>query len=500
MNKPNSILTTSLPLALVLGVTACATDTETDDLQPSVSETSDGGDDDGATTAGDDSDGGDTMSATTDTGDDDGGAEQSVYDVAASLDDYSVLVAAVDKAGLADALRDPAADLTVFAPDNQAFTDLLGAIGASGLDDLSAEQLRPILMYHVLGSQVDSVAATAAATNDEIVTGLGGSIQLSIDAGNIALEDTAFVEVADVQASNGIIHGIDAVILPSITDVVVSDSSFSNLATALVAADTDSSAPNLVGTLDDNAGDFTVFAPVDQAFADLVGALPAATGIGGLGDFSTSQLIPVLKYHVAGGSVMSSAITGDLTLDTLGGSAAITVGGGVAIDGANVTTVDILTANGVIHVIDGVILPSIADVVTTAPEFAQLAGLVGAADGDPNTSPKVGAALDGAAPSGAWTLFAPTNDAITGLSVTAPGGQGLTDILLFHALDGGVFASDALGMTDVNAPTLNGGEITVNGGTGVVITPADGGAANVVTTDYLTANGVIHAIDAVLLP
>ena len=441
--------------------------------------------------------------AEAESGDGDGdGAGQSIYDVASSLDDYSTLVAAVDKAGLAAALQDPAAELTVFAPDNDAFADLLGAIGASSLDDLSAEQLRPILLYHVLGQEIDGAAATMAATNGDTVTGLGGSIQLSFDGTAINLDGIAQVEAADVAASNGIIHGIDAVILPSITDVVVSDDSFSSLAAALVAADGDASMPNLVGTLDDNAGDFTVFAPTDAAFGDLVGALPASTGITGLGDFASTQLIPVLKYHVVPGAVMSSDLVAPTDVATLGGTAQITLDGGVQIDGASVTTVDLLTANGVIHVIDGVILPSIADVVVTAPEFEQLAGLVVAADGDAATTPKVGTALDGAAPSGAWTLFAPTNEAITGLSVTAPSGQGLTDILLFHAVDGAapVFAADALGLDMAAVTTVNGSDITVDGGTAVTITPADGGSATVQTADYLTANGVIHSIDAVLLP
>ena len=134
-------------------------------------------------------------------------------------------------------------------------------IGASSLDDLSAAQLKPILLYHVLGIEVDSTAASAAASNDETITGLGGTIQLGTSGSSIQLDGSALVEVPDVDASNGIIHGISGVILPSITDVVVSDDSFSSLETALTVADGDASNPMLASTLDDDGGTFTVFAP-----------------------------------------------------------------------------------------------------------------------------------------------------------------------------------------------------------------------------------------------
>ncbi|MCA9618108.1 MAG: fasciclin domain-containing protein, partial [Myxococcales bacterium] len=437
-----------------------------------------------------------------------GGAElQNIYDVARSLDDYSSLVAAVDKAGLADALKDSSASLTVFAPDNDAFAALLSAVGASSLDDLSAEQLRPILLYHVLGTEVDAEAATAAAQSNTKVDGLGGGIQLSLDGMTIRLDDTASVEVADVQASNGVIHGIDAVILPSITDVVVSDTRFSSLATALGVADQDPSDPGLVAALDDNAATFTAFAPTDDAFAALVSALSASpsTGITGLGDFAGYQLIPVLKYHVVAGAAVRAAEVSDGPITTLGGQVVASTGSGVTIDAASVTIADILTKNGVIHVVDGVLLPSITDVVTTAPELSALAGAVIAADGDGATSPKVAPALDAAAASGAYTLFAPDNAAFAALG-QAPSGQALTNVLLYHVLNQStaVYAADALGL---NSPTpfdtlLSGGQITVSTDGSQVIIDDSGSQvdATVGAPNYFTENGVIHVIDKVLLP
>ncbi len=436
-----------------------------------------------------------------------------IYDVASSLSDYSTLVAAVDKAGLAGALQDESASLTVFAPDNDAFAALLDAIGASSLDDLSAEQLRPILLYHVLGTEVDGAAASSAAMNGDKVTGLGGSIQLSLAGAAIQLDGAAIVEVADVGASNGIIHGIDGVILPSITDVVVSDAAFSSLATALTVADTDTSDPDLVATLDDDDGTFTVFAPPNDAFTALVTALSGSpsTGITGLGDFQSHQLIPVLKYHVVAGAAVVSGEVSTGPIVTLGGTVSADTSSGVTIDGATVTIANLLTSNGVIHVVDAVLVPSIADVVTTAPEFSSLAGAVAAADGAAGTSPKVGAALDAAAASGAYTLFAPDNAAFAALGA-APSGQALTNVLLYHVFNEStaIYALDALGL---NAPTAfdtllgsaAGEQVTVS----AVGDPPDGvelddagSATNAAVTavNYFTANGVIHRINKVLLP
>ena len=498
--------TTALALAGAMTLSACADDSDGDTTGNVTAE-------EGGETTADASDTADSADATDSAGTadsadgSDSAAEMSVYDIACGTEGYESLCAAVDKAGLGEVLDDPNGSFTVFAPDNDAFAALLGAVGASSLDDVTVDQLTPILLYHVLGAEVDSTAATDAAGMNAKVDALGGSIQLSIDGENISLDGTAIVNLPDVQASNGIVHGIDAVILPSITDVVVSTDGFSSLEAALGLADGDDSMPNLVGTLDDNAGTFTVFAPTDDAFAALMSALPEESGIAGLGDLSSTQVIPILKYHVVAGAAVSSGEVATGPVTTLGGTAQADISNGVMIDAANVVTADIITANGIIHVIDSVLVPSIADTVTTAPEFEQLAGLVGAADGDANTTPKVGAALDGAATNGSWTVFAPSNDAISGvlaaLGDSAPSGQDLTNLLLFHAIDGaapGVYASTAVTLDNAAVPTALGPSVTVNGGDGVTVSPSVSGSANVIVTDYLCANGVIHMVDDVLIP
>jgi transforming growth factor-beta-induced protein len=436
-------------------------------------------------------------------------AEQNIYELASSLEQYSSLVAAVDKAGLASALQDESASLTVFAPDNDAFAALLANIGASSLDDVTAGQLRPILLYHVLGSEVDSAGALAAAEGNEKVAGLGGSIEFDLEGTTIVLDGIADVVAPDVQATNGIIHGISSVILPSITDVVVSSDDFSTLELALGLADGDASQPNLVGTLDDNAGEFTVFAPPNAAFTALVTALAGnpSTGITGLADVESYQVIPILKYHVVGAAVPAADVpNGPVT--TLGGTANATTTNGVQINGVTVTIANLYTRNGIIHVIDGVLLPSIADVVTTAPEFSELAEVVGAADAGTGI-PKIGPALDAPAATGAYTLFAPNNAAITALGNGAPSNQALTDVLRYHVLNQptAIYAADALGLaapTPFNTllGTTANQRITVSStGSSVVLDDTGApGTADVLVVNYFTSNGVIHIIDKVLIP
>jgi len=293
-------------------------------------------------------------------------------EIATSTADFSVLAAAVTKAGLVGALGGQ--NLTVFAPTNAAFTALLTAIGKTSLDQLSAEQLRPILLYHVLGTKVDAATALGVATGAGKVQTLGGTAKLAKVGSDLVLDGKAKVTSADVMASNGIIHVIDQVILPSITDVVVSSDSFSSLETALTVADADASTPNLIGAFDDDAAALTLLAPNDAAFAGALTAngladLPAlVTALGG-----APGLIDVLKYHAAAGKLFAAdVIAADGTaVPTLLTSASVTVtvsggvvtlnqgvdSGFVGLNDSKVIQTDLYTSNGVIHVIDRVIAP-----------------------------------------------------------------------------------------------------------------------------------------------
>jgi transforming growth factor-beta-induced protein len=415
-------------------------------------------------------------------------ATANVVEVAASAQ-FTKLLAAVQRAKLDGVLADPAKKFTVFAPTDAAFDALLAALGVT-LDSLSEDQLRAILLYHVIDTEVRSTAALELAGRSEKAAALGGKIALSVVGETLTLDGSAKVTMADVPASNGVIHVIDQVILPSITDVATTDTRFSNLAAALTLADTDATAPKLVAALDDDAAatKLTVFAPTNDAFMALIGAIATPTGISKLDDLKPYQLIPVLKYHVAAaGRVLAKEVMAG-SLDTLGGKATLETAGGVAIDGAAVIVPDIITSNGVIHAIDQVILPSIADIVTTDAAFMDLAKTVSLPE-----NAAVATALDG----GSFTLFAPSNAAFPDAPTA-----GLTETLLFHAVPNVVYAKAAVAMTNPTsaATALAGKSVSIKAETSpaAVTVRGDAVTATVIATDYLASNGVIHIIDQVL--
>jgi transforming growth factor-beta-induced protein len=454
-------------------------------------------------------------------------AAKNIVEVAQGDARFSTLVSAVIKADLATALSAASADgLTVFAPTNDAFAaleaDLKTKLGISGLGDLTPAQLKPILLYHVLNKKVDAAAATTAATammkipfaSGAGLGDLGGSIQLKFEAGKIKIDDRATVVEPDVMASNGVIHAIDKVLLPSIADIAVADGRFKLLVAAAGLADTDASKPDLVKTLDTDSASVTVFAPIDAAFVALVDGLKgsddgAKTGIAKLTDFAPYQVIPVLKYHLAPGVVLSKAITATATkVSTQGGKVSVVIDGGKAkIDKAEVLVADLVASNGIVHAISKVMLPSITDVATTSAAFSELAKAIEATDAVAATSPKLASTLDGDGP-GTFTVFTPINAAVAALpaAATTPG-QGLTNVILLHALGSTVYASDALKLdaTGKMFDTANTGkQINVStGGTpkGVLVKGAGNtAAAKVILTNVFTSNGVIHAVDTVLLP
>ena len=303
-----------------------------------------------------------------------------IVDVAASIDDFSTLVAAVQAAGLVETLSSDG-PFTVFAPTNAAFADALDALGITA-DELLAdtETLTEILTYHVLSGAVD--ADTAISLDGQTAETVNGAeISINVVDGNVVIND-ATVTTADVMASNGIIHVIDTVLLPphdamsdemsdemsddmsdemsedmsdemseesmgSIVDVAVEAGSFTTLVAAVQAA-------GLEETLA-TGGPFTVLAPTDEAFAAALGAL-GLTAEELLAD--TETLTSILTYHVIDGEVPSSTV---VTLDgqsaeTLNGASVdITVDGEtVMINDATVVAVDVAADNGIIHVIDTV--------------------------------------------------------------------------------------------------------------------------------------------------
>ncbi len=276
-------------------------------------------------------------------------APQDIVDIAVADGRFTTLVAAVQAAGLVETLKGPG-PFTVFAPTDDAFAKL----PAGTVEGLLAEpeKLKDILLYHVVPGRVlaaDVVNLTAADT------ALGQPITIKVDAGKVMIND-ATVIITDIEASNGVIHVIDTVILPpapaaaepapqDIVDIAVADGRFTTLVAAVQAA-------GLVETLK-GPGPFTVFAPTDDAFAKL----PAGTVEGLLAE--PEKLKDILLYHVVPGRVLAADVVNLTAADTaLGQPITIKVDAGkVMINDATVIITDIEASNGVIHVIDTVILP-----------------------------------------------------------------------------------------------------------------------------------------------
>jgi transforming growth factor-beta-induced protein len=313
---------------------------------------------------------------------------QDIVDIAASNEDFSTLVAAVQAAGLVDALKGEG-PFTVFAPTNAAFA----ALPDGALDALVADptgDLTQILLYHVLSGQVMAADVTDGL---EATTLQGGAVTFTVADGAVKINDANIV-VTDIQASNGVIHVIDAVIVPpapestpeatpepaaeapvgDIVDIAASNEDFSTLVAAVQAA-------GLVDALK-GEGPFTVFGPTNAAFAALPdGALDALVAD------PAGDLTQILLYHVLSGKVMAADVTDGLEATTLqGGAVTFTVtDGAVKINDANIVVTDIEATNGVIHVIDAVIVPPAPEATPEAtPEPAEEA---------PTTMPATGGDL-----------------------------------------------------------------------------------------------------------
>ncbi|HOZ13384.1 MAG TPA: fasciclin domain-containing protein [Tenuifilaceae bacterium] len=269
---------------------------------------------------------------------------KNIVEVAVSNSDFSTLVAALQKAEIVTALQ---ADgpFTVFAPTNAAFNQLFTDLGVDGIDDLTKEQLTPILLYHVIGAKVKSTDLTNGYVTT-LSTGTGNkNVSLKVDATNLELNGGVGITSADINATNGVIHVVDKVLLPpTVVDIALDNDNFSILVSALAKAE-------LVETLKGD-GPFTVFAPTNDAF----NALFEALDVTGIADLTKEALTPILLDHVVSGNVRSTDLTTG-TVNTLNNSISIDVSSGVKINGdINVVLADVQGTNGVVHVIDKVIV------------------------------------------------------------------------------------------------------------------------------------------------
>lgn len=277
-----------------------------------------------------------------------------IADIVEDTERFSSLKAALERADLLETVR--SGEFTVFAPDNDAFDTFLDG---TALADVDIDVLTQTLLNHVIGAKVESTGLSngyVSTLAEESTTENPISLQVNIDNG-VVLNNTVNVIQADIAADNGIIHEVDAVIgVPNVVDLAI-QGDFSILVAALTRSDL---TVDFVGTLS-GTGPFTVFAPNDQAFLDL---LASNDDWDELADIPVATLEAVLSYHViAGANVLSSTLTDGQVVTTFEGSdITINTAGGATITDANGNTVNIVAtdvqgSNGIVHVIDGVILP-----------------------------------------------------------------------------------------------------------------------------------------------
>jgi uncharacterized surface protein with fasciclin (FAS1) repeats len=406
----------------------------------------------------------------------------SIASAAASSPDLSTLFAAVVQADLAETLSS-GGPFTVFAPTNAAFEALDDGVVEKLLEDGNIDVLTDILTFHV----VPSAAFSSDLSDGQTLTTVeGGTLTIGVSGGGVTVNG-ANVITPDVEASNGVVHIIDAVLVPetNVYQTAVITGATGTLATAVLAA----------GLNDDlqSAGPFTVFAPVNSAFA----AVDAYTLNALLDAGNVAILEKVLGFHViAGKKIMAADLTDGAMVGTLQGddlTVDLSDAADPKVNGVSITATDIEVSNGVIHLVDEVILPEF-NVVETAiltEGFSTLVSAVVAAD-------LVATLADETAD---YTVFAPTNAAFEALGTTAgllleAGNKAaLVDVLTYHVL-GSAVGSSAL--TDgLMAPTVEGNSLTFTADA-MATNGFKVNGADIVIVDIQTSNGVIHVIDAVL--
>ena len=392
---------------------------------------------------------------------------------------HDSLVSAVVQAELLETLQGTG-PFTLFAPTDQAFAD--AGIDLASLDNPAGkETLTDILLYHVVSGNVPSTALsdcmTAPAVNGQT---------LSFNLGSGVMVNDANVTLADVGTSNGVIHVIDKVLMPTDTPNDIPRTAecsgvHNSLVSSIVQAE-------LLETLQGD-GPFTVFAPTDQAFADAGIDLAALDNPDG-----KQTLTDILLYHVVAGAVPAANVTDCMSASTVNGNPlSFTVGGTVMVNGATVTATDLAASNGIIHVIDKVLMPT--PTPNDIPRTAQCTGVH-----DSLVAAVIQAdLLETLQGEGPFTVFAPTDQAFADAGIdlaaldTVEGKAALSDILLYHVVSSEVPSSAVTDCMDATA--ANGQTLSFSVGSSVMVNDA-----TVTMADVATSNGVIHVIDKVLSP
>ncbi|MEW7292364.1 fasciclin domain-containing protein [Aquimarina sp. 2304DJ70-9] len=398
--------------------------------------------------------------------------------------DYSSLLAALERADLVTTLSGQGS-FTVFAPDNDAFTEFLDG---AALTDVPVEDLRKVLLNHVLGVEV---------TSSQITTGYQTNLAevssyIEKSGSDVTINGGVMVTTADIDRSNGVIHAVDKVIaIPTLLDFVTTDPSLSSLAST---ASVNSAA--VISALGNEEGDLTLLAPDNDAF----------TALGDISGVPAVAVEQILLNHAISGGLLSSALSTSYasTLASYGTpsdginlSIYINTADGVVFNGGStVTTADIVAGNGVLHIVDAVItLPDVTTFATADPTFSTLATALG----DANLVLALQAANGTGTPEAPFTVFAPTNDAFAALA-SVPTGQALVDVLTYHVIQMNNVRSSDLASVAGAVGTVNGSNVTISADPATVTGGGNTSASNIIVADVQAANGVIHVLDQVLLP
>ena len=415
---------------------------------------------------------------------DSGAVTNTIADIAAGDPDFSMVAFAAERAGLIDLLGGPG-PYTVFAPTNQAFMD--SGITMADLEAMEPSTLMGILAYHALAGEVGSsdVADGPVTTLADLTFFVGTTGGVTINGGN-AVIGGANVVTPDITADNGVIHVIDRVLLPPTVADLARYGGLTQLVNAVVSASDLPDGTSMLEALSAPDATYTVFAPTDDAFAALT-ATPDADG-----------LRDVLLYHVIGSVVPSASIPdqADTLLQNAWGNGVTVLfdtSSGATINGSNIVVTDLAATNGVVHVIEDVLLPPNAIDMAGIAGLTELATAIGAAADIPPSTP-VADALVGDGP---FTIFAPTDEAFTAAaavtSTLTP--DELRDVLLFHVApaDPPVLSTE---LADGEVTTLFTDTVTID----TSATPPTVEGAEVLVTDIHVTNGVIHVIGGVMVP
>lgn len=424
-----------------------------------------------------------------------------ITDIVTNNPDFSSLLAALQQTGL-DATLAGSGNFTVFAPTNTAFESFLN--GAT-LADVDNDALTQILLNHVLNIELASTDLTTGYQKNlatEVST--NANIDMYIDTtSGVVINGQSTVTTADVDADNGIVHIVDTVIdLPTIVTFATTNPALSSL----VAALTDEGNTTFVDLLSNIDGDYTVFAPTNDAFTTFLDGAA-------LSDVDNDVLAQVLSNHVIPGTVAISTALSNSYVSTAAIfneevdapiSMYINTDSGVTLNGiSNVAQADIVSVNGVVHVVDTVIgLPDVTTFAIADPTFSSL---VAALTADPSFGYVAALQTPNGTSPAPFTVFAPTNDAfsalLTDLGLTelseVPTATLATTLELHVVAETNVRAEDLPGIDGADVPTLGGGLITIDASTPAIIDP-DGGSNGIIVTNVQASNGVIHAINRVI--